>query len=56
MDLKTLRNSITVGGNTSIVTTAEAGEDIQLTFQPEEGSAPYTFTIDGEEGKAEENI
>ncbi len=56
VDLKTLRNSITVGGNTSIVTTAEAGEDIQLTFQPEEGSAPYTFTIDGEEGKAEENI
>ena len=54
--LKTSKTHITVDGNASIVTTAESGEDVQFTFQPAEESGSYTFTIDGEEGQAEENI
>ena len=47
---------ITTDGKASIDMKIKSGEDVQLTFQPEEESAPYTFTIDGETGQADENI
>ena len=54
--LQISKTVITTDGSASIDMKIKSGEDVQLTFQPEDGSAPYTFTIDGEKGQAEENI
>ena len=53
--LKKSDTKVTAEGSAAIDMTVEGGEDILLTFQPAEGSGFYTFTIDGEEKKAEGN-
>ena len=54
--VKTSKTTVTTDGNASINMKVNSGEDVQFTFQPAEESGSYTFTIDGEEGQAEENI
>jgi hypothetical protein len=53
--LKISDTTVTTEGNATIDMTVDGGKDILLTFQPAEGSGPYTFTIDGEEKQAEGN-
>lgn len=54
--LKTAVTTVTTDGNASIDMKINSGEEVLLTFQPAEGSASYTVTLDGEEWQGEENV
>lgn len=46
---------MTIDGSASIDTKVNDGEDVLLILQPAENSAPYAFTVDGEEKQVEGN-
>lgn len=52
--LKTAVTTVTTDGNASIDMKINSGEEVLLTFQPAEGSASYTVTLDGEEWQGRE--
>lgn len=54
--LKRSDTKVTAEGSAAIDMTVDGGEDVLLFFQPADASSLYTFTIDGEEKKAEGNI
>ncbi len=54
--LKTAVTTVTTDGNASIDMKINSGEEVLLTFQPAEGSASYTVTLDGEEWQGEGNV